>query len=77
MSNLDKAAAELDSAHVANEKRAGETVGMHSGQLAEARQVIAEVNDRRMEIATGYTRLAAIQAGLPFPVQPDPGQETP
>jgi len=37
----------------------------------------AEILDARLRIAEGFARLAAIQAGLPFPVQPDPGQETP
>jgi hypothetical protein len=38
---------------------------MHSGQRREAGVILGRVNDRRLEIAEGFTRLAAIEAGLP------------
>lgn len=61
---LEDAATELRHARSANEARVGAVHAMHSGQQAEAAQIIREVNDRRMEIAAAFTRLAECQAAM-------------
>ena len=59
---LEEAAAELRKARDANEARAGDT---RSWLTERDVPVIVAVNDRRMELAAGFTRLAAIERGLP------------
>ena len=61
---LNEAAAELRKARSSNEARVGIATAMHSGQQPEAAQIIREVNDRRMEIAAAFTRLAECQAAM-------------
>ena len=62
---LEQAADQLRQARAANEKRRGRAEAMHSGQAEDQERILAEVNVRRMEIAEGYTRLAAIERNLP------------
>ena len=66
---LDEAAAELRKARAANEKRAlraaeMETAGMRTDDIRR------EVAIRNMELADGFTRLAAIERGLPPAMPP-------
>ena len=62
MTYLEEAAEQLRRARSANEARAGSV----SSWLTEgAVPVLTEVNERRMEIADGFTRLAAIERTLP------------
>jgi hypothetical protein len=65
MTYLEDAAAELYKARDDNEKRAVTAEEMLPSMRVTAQHLLAEVNGRRMEIAAGFTRLAAIQAGLP------------
>lgn len=65
-SYLDEAADQLRMARTGNEKRAeraAEWAEVPNSPNAEI--ILREVNDRRMEIAAGFTRLAAIERGLP------------
>ena len=61
---LNEAAAELRKARSSNEARLNLVAGMHSGQQPDAAQVLAEVNNRRMEIAAAFSRLAECQAAM-------------
>ena len=61
---LNEAAAELRKARESNERRFGLIPSLAAGNLATA-DVLREVNDRRMDLAEGFTRLAAIERGLP------------
>ena len=62
---LNEAAAELRKARASNENRLRAVDTMHSEQQAEKRELlIAKVNDRRMEIAAAFTRLAECQAAM-------------
>ncbi len=66
---LTEAAAELRKARAANDRRRTD---------APSPQEAAEIADRSMELAEGFTRLAAIKAGLPpcyHPARPEPGRE--
>jgi hypothetical protein len=65
MTYLEDAAALLYKARDDNEKRAVTAEEMLPGMRVTALPVLAEVNGRRVELAAGFTRLAAIQAGLP------------
>ena len=67
MDYLTEAADLLRKASHENDKRGREATAMHSGQKAEADEILREVNDRRMEIADGFIRLAAIKACGPDP----------
>lgn len=62
MTYLEEAADQLRKARAANETRADLAV-----KLKEAKQptvdILREVNDRRMELAAAFTRLAEIEAG--------------
>jgi hypothetical protein len=62
MTYLEEAAEQLRAARDGNEERAREVPALRG---ADAIDVLAEVNARRMEIAAAFTRLAAIEAGLP------------
>ena len=62
---LESAAAELRKARDANEARATELDEMETMKLSVPPGDRQPVNDRRMEIAEAFTRLAAIEAGLP------------
>ena len=77
---LEEAAYEFIKAREDNEKRTGLAADMAGMKRpVEGERILAEVNDRRMEIADGFTRLAAIKAGLPpcwHRTRPEPGQET-
>jgi hypothetical protein len=64
MSYLEDAAAELCKARHDNEGRARDAGEMHSGMAVTAAAISAEVNTRRVELAAGFARLAAIEAGL-------------
>ena len=75
MTYLEDSAAELEKARADNEKRAARIADDY-GDLPQYADRVAEemtkVNDRRMEIAEGFTRLAAIEAGLSGrPAQPE------
>ena len=74
---LEEAAAELRAARKSNENRLGVVNAMYA-EGHEARQaLLAEINQRRMEIADGFTRLAAIERGLhPCCHHAQPGTET-
>jgi hypothetical protein len=65
MTYLEDAAAQLYAARDDNDERARDAADMCTGMAAAALAIGAEVNARRMEIAAGFTRLAAIEAGLP------------
>lgn len=72
---LEEAAAELRKARDDNERRASLTP-----PLVPAGEIAAEVNRRRLEIAEGFTRLAAIDRNLNLPpcyhlLRPEPGQD--
>ena len=72
---LEEAAAELRKARAANEQRREMAVIALRGDPALAAKILAEVNDRTLEIADGFIRLAAIKAGLPpccHHAQPEP-----
>ena len=56
---LDEAAAELRKARESNERRFGLIPSLAAGNLATA-YVLREVNDRRMDLAEGFTRLACV-----------------
>ena len=74
---LAEAAAELRKARDANDKRAGLAEELAAAKLP-AREILAEVATRNMEIAEGFTRLAAIERNLPpcyHPARPEPGRE--
>jgi hypothetical protein len=78
MTYVEEAAEQLRRARFANDARAG---SVHSWLTEGAIPLLTEVNQRRMEIADAFTRLAAIEAGLPpcYHVPqpgPDAGQET-
>jgi hypothetical protein len=62
MSYLDEAAEMLRAARDVNEARA-EAVKEMQG-LTAAEDMRRQVNDRRMELAAAFTRLAAIEHGL-------------
>ena len=70
MDYLEEAAAELAKARDDNEKRAALVPSLRAGNLP-TREILAEVNTRRMEIADGFIRLAAIKVD-----QPDPERKT-
>lgn len=76
-SYLEEAAIELRKARTANDNRAATlTSWLSEGAVP----VLVEVNDRRMEMAEGFTRLAAIERGLPpccHAARPEPAQEQP
>lgn len=75
---LEEAAAELRKAREDNEKRAALVPSLQAGSLPTA-GITAGVNGRRMELAEGFTRLAAIERNLPpccHAVRPEPEQET-
>ena len=75
---LEQAAAELANAREVNEKRWERAAQVRDADPHGADALEAEAAARSMEIAEGYTRLAAIEAGLPpchHPLQP--GQEQP
>ena len=61
---LDEAAALLRQARDGNEARAEMAWDRAAGHVP-VQRTLREVNDRRMEIAAAFTRLAAIRAGLP------------
>ncbi len=61
MDYLEEAADLLRKARDDNEKRAALVPSLRDGNLP-TREILAEVNTRRMEIADGFMRLAAIQA---------------
>lgn len=66
MTLLEEAAAELRKAREANEKHAKSAAALAARYAADVDPgTAAEIGDRRMEIADGFTRLAAIEAGLP------------
>ena len=65
MTYLEDAAAQLYAARDDNDSRARDAADMHAGMAVTALTIRAEVNARRIEIAAGFTRLAAIEAGLP------------
>lgn len=62
---LEEAAAELRKARDANDRYRGRMAEVRSYNPVAADALDAEAADRSMEIAAGFTRLAAIQAGLP------------
>ena len=64
MTYLEDAAAELEKAREANEQRFKVVLSLAEAKVPTL-EMRAEVDDRRMEIAEGFTRLAAIEAGLP------------
>jgi hypothetical protein len=78
---LEAAAAQLDLARAANERRSSSLPSLAAGNVPPETiaSMSAEVDDRRLDLAAAYTRLAAIADGLPpclgHPV-PDPGQES-
>jgi hypothetical protein len=61
MTHLQEAAEQLRIARDGNEERARDASAMRGTDRLIA---LAAVNTRRMEIAAGFTRLAAIEAGL-------------
>lgn len=61
MTYLEEAAAELRKARESNEKRGSRAELMHSGQVDEKDALLAEVNQRRMELAAAFTVLAEIE----------------
>jgi hypothetical protein len=65
MTYLEEAAEQLRRARSANDARAG---GVNSWLTEGAVPLLTEVNQRRMEIADGFIRLAAIERAIP----PDP-----
>jgi hypothetical protein len=60
---LEDAAAELRKARDANERRAELIPSLAAGSMPTG-EVAREVNDRRMEIAAAFTRLAECQAAM-------------
>ena len=79
---LEEGAAELRKAREANERRFNSLPSLAAGQVPadELARILAEVNTRRMEIAEGFTRLAAIERGQPpcyHPARPEREQGTP
>ena len=79
---LEEAAAELRKAREVNERRFRSLPSLAAGDVPaeELARILAEVNTRRMEIAERFTRLAAIERGLPpryHPARPERKQETP
>ena len=74
---LAEAADQLRLAREDNEKRADLIPSLRVGKLPTA-QISAEVNARRMELAEAFTRLAAIEAGLPpccHVLRPEPARD--
>jgi hypothetical protein len=64
-SYLQEAADELRAARDANDRYRGRVAEMRSYNAVAADALDAETADRSMEIAAAFTRLAAIEAGLP------------
>lgn len=60
---LEDAAAELRKARDANETRASMAAELAEAKLPAA-DILRDVNDRRMEIAAAFTRLAECQAAV-------------
>ena len=61
---MEDAAAELEKAREANKQRFKVVLSLAEAKVPTL-EMRAEVDERRMEIAEGFTRLAAIEAGLP------------
>ena len=75
---LAEAAEQLRLARAANEERLRVAAAAHSGQREEASRILREANARRMELAEAFTRLAAIEAGLPpccHVLRPEPARD--
>jgi hypothetical protein len=64
MSYLDEAAELLRQARDGNEARADLARALAAARSADAEVVQREVDDRRIEIAAAFIRLAAIEHGL-------------
>jgi hypothetical protein len=67
MSYLDEAAAELRKAREDNERRFGSLPSLEAAEVPTL-EIRAEINARRMEIADGFIRIAAIEAECDGPV---------
>ena len=68
MDYLSEAADLLRKARDDNEERVQDAADMVAlRRPVQAAEILREVNDRRMEIADGFIRLAAIKAGVPDP----------
>ena len=74
MTYLEEAADELRKAREANEERRDLTAELAAGKLP-VQGILRETAARSIEIAEGFTRLAAIEAGLPPCLGHDAGQE--
>jgi hypothetical protein len=61
---LQEAADELRQARDGNEKRRELAAGLAAGNQP-VQDILRETASRSMEIAAGFTRIAAIEAGLP------------
>jgi hypothetical protein len=76
---LEEAAAELRKARADNDRRATFAEELATAKLPGSAEIRAETSARSLEIAEGFTRLAAIEAGLPPCYHPlrEHGQEGP
>lgn len=71
MTYLEEAAEQIRKAIAGNEKRAEQAEEMQGALPARAAGMLQEVNALRAGYAAAFTRLAAIEAGLP----PCPGHD--